>query len=205
LLGRHIRNRSKQAPGARELAGIDFQGGSGFRVGKRRFGGSDFGQAEIENFGAPALGHENILRLDIAVNDAFGVCRIQRVGDLDGQWQQLVEFHCPPINRMLERLSFQKLHGDEGAVVLLADVVNRANIRMIQGRSGLRFALKSGQRLPIPGNFCGKELERHEATQPRILGFVDDTHPATPEFFQDAIVRDRLAREWQRLRHSAPS
>jgi len=34
---------------------------------------------------------------------------------------------------MLQSLAFQVLHGDEGFVVLLADVINRADIRMVEG------------------------------------------------------------------------
>ena len=35
--------------------------------------------------------------------------------------------------------------------------------------------------------------------QPRVLGFVDDTHPSTAEFCDDAIVRDSLADHWSKI------
>ena len=37
------------------------------------------------------------------------------------------------------------------------------------------------------------ELEGNEAVQPRVLCFVDHTHPAAAQFFDDAIMRDGLA------------
>ena len=40
-------------------------------------------QSEIENFGVPALGDENIRRLDIAVNDAALVGGLERVGHFE--------------------------------------------------------------------------------------------------------------------------
>ena len=38
------------------------------------------------------LGHEDVGRLDVAMDDAFGVSRVQRVGDLDGQSQKQANF-----------------------------------------------------------------------------------------------------------------
>ena len=40
-------------------------------------------QAKVENLGVTTSGEKNIRRLDIAVNDAFAVRGIQRVGELD--------------------------------------------------------------------------------------------------------------------------
>ena len=39
--------------------------------------------------------------------------------------------------------------------------------------------------------------------QARIFGLVDHTHPATTDFFENAIVGDGLADECAGLRHSA--
>ena len=50
----------------------------------------DFGQSEVENLGMPALGDEDVRGLDVAMNDAFGVRGIQRVGNLDGQVESSV-------------------------------------------------------------------------------------------------------------------
>ena len=43
--------------------------------------------------------------------------------------------------------------------VLLADFVDRADVGMVQGRSGLRFALETCQRLRVLGYFIGQELQ----------------------------------------------
>jgi hypothetical protein len=73
----------------------------------------------------------------------------------------------------------QKLHGNECLSVLLAYVVNRTNIWMIQCGCGLCFALKTGECLRVAGNFLRQKLERDGAMQPRVLCLVDHTHPAT--------------------------
>ena len=56
---------------------------------------------------------------------------------------------------MLQRYAIQKLHRDEGVPVLLANVMDGADIRMIQGRRSLRLALKTGKRLRIAGHVIG--------------------------------------------------
>ena len=57
-------------------------------------------------------------------------------------------------------------------------------------------AAKSFQSLRIVGNMVGEEFEGYEATKIDILGLVDDSHPATAEFLDDAVMRDRLADHW---------
>jgi hypothetical protein len=60
-----------------------------------RFGGIErpirllrhLGESEVENLGRATLGDENICRLDVAVHDAFGMRRIQGVGDIDPNGQ----------------------------------------------------------------------------------------------------------------------
>ena len=106
---------------------------------------------------------------------------------------RIIDLQRPAGNAMLQRHAVQKLHGDEGLAVLLADVVNGADVGMIQRGRGLRFALKAGQRLRIAGNVFGQELQGDEAVQPRVLGLVNHAHPAAAQLLDDAVVRDGLA------------
>ena len=93
---------------------------------------------------------------------------------------------------MLQRLAVEILHGDEPLAIAFVDFVDGADVRMIQRRSGLRFALETRQRLRIFGHFVGKKFQRDEAVQLGVLGFVDDAHTAAAQFFDDAVVRDDL-------------
>ena len=54
---------------------------------------------------------------------------------------------------LLQGGSVQELHDDEGAAVLLADVMNRADVRVIQSGSGARFAPETVQGFRVAGEF----------------------------------------------------
>jgi hypothetical protein len=42
-------------------------------------------QSKVQNPSVPVLGYKNVRRLDVAVNNALGMRRIQSVGDFDGE------------------------------------------------------------------------------------------------------------------------
>ena len=153
---------------------------------------TDFGQPEVENLSVPAAGDEQIGRLDIAVNDPGGVRRFQRVGDLDRERQEPIDLERAPGDPMLQRHPVEELHDEERAAALLADVVDGADVGVVQRRGGPCLAAESGQRLGITSKVGRQELQRDEALQARILGLVHDTHAAAAELLDDAVVRERL-------------
>ena len=137
----------------------------------------DFGEAEIEQLGLAALGDENIRGLDIAVNDAFGVRGFERVGDLDAEIEKLLGLERAAFDAMLERFAFEQLHGDERLAIVLANFVNRADVRMIQAGGGARFALESLEGLLILGHCLRQKFQRHQPPQFRVFG-LDRPHPS---------------------------
>ena len=146
------------------------------------------GQAEIENLGVPALGDEDIRGLDVAVNNAAGVRRIEGVGDLDAQRQNRFQLHRAIADQVLECDAVEELHDEERAIALLANVVNRTDVGMIQRRRGLGFAPKALEGLAVLRQIFGKKLEGDEAAETRVLRFVDHTHPAATELFDDPVM-----------------
>src|ERR1700683_873368 len=94
---------------------------------------------------------------------------------------------------MVSRAALQILHGNERRGFLFADIVDGANIGMVQSGSGLGFALEPGQRLRVAGKFVGQKLKGNETLQPRVFRFVNHAHPATTELFNNAVMGDGLA------------
>ena len=56
----------------------------------------EFRQSEIQNLGGAAFGHKNVPRLDVAVHDSFFVCRIQRVRQLDADFDRAGDGQASP-------------------------------------------------------------------------------------------------------------
>ena len=98
-----------------------------------------------------------------------------------------------PGDHVLQGHALEILHGDKRLAVLLANVVNGADVGMVQRRSRLRLALKAAERLGIPGHFIGQKLERDKAVQARVFGFVNHTHPAAAQLVDNAVMRNGLA------------
>ena len=89
LLRRHIRDRPDRGPWAGQVLhthGCGFCNHSGYLC--LACHGRKLGEPEVENLGAPALGDEDVRRLDVAVHDAFGMRCIECVGYLDCQTEQ---------------------------------------------------------------------------------------------------------------------
>ncbi len=115
---------------------------------------SDFRQPKIQNLGVSALGHEDVRRLDVAVNDALGVRGVERVGNLDGQRQNSVSSGRPAI-RCFSVTPSRNSMAMKALPILLTDVVDRADVGMIQGGSGRASRRKRSKSLRILGNIFG--------------------------------------------------
>ena len=68
-------------------------------------------------------GQEDVARLDVAVNDAVAVRRVQRVGNLDTDVDDLMDLQGPTVEPIAQRRALDELHDDERMAVHLADVV----------------------------------------------------------------------------------
>ncbi len=94
---------------------------------------------------------------------------------------------------MLERLAIQKLHGDEVLPLVLINLINRADVGMIERGGGSGLALEALERLRVFSQLFRQELEGNGPAEFQILGLVDDAHAPAPELFQNPEVRNGLA------------
>jgi hypothetical protein len=87
-----------------------------------------------------------------------GVGSVQRVGNLDAQKQNQLDFYRTPRNTMLQSQPVKILHGDERFAVLVFNFVERADVRMIQCRGSLGFALEAAENLKVLRDIGWQEL-----------------------------------------------
>ncbi len=98
---------------------------------------------------------------------------------------------------MFQSYPVKKFHGNESLAIFLANVVNSADIGMIQRGSGLGLALKTSQGLRVTGDLVRQEFQGHKTVQPGVFGLVNDAHAAATELLDNAVVRDGLADHWR--------
>src|ERR1700691_520120 len=96
-----------------------------------------------------AVADKNIRRFDVAMNDAPCVGRVERVGDLNGQWEQNIYFQRTAGDAMFQSQAINELHGDEGRLPRPPDLVNRADIWMVESGGRASFAAKPFQGLRV--------------------------------------------------------
>ncbi len=66
------------------------------------------------------------------MNDALGVRGIERIGDLNGQIEKGVGFESLPLDSLPECVALQQFHHDVGSTILLANLMNRPDVGMVQ-------------------------------------------------------------------------
>ena len=192
LLRRHVRHRAQRRARARELVRLHRSGRLG--VPRRRGAGVlDLREAEVEDLGLPARDDEDVGRLQVAVHDPLRVRRLQRVRDLDPEVQQRPEVERPPPDPVREGFPLEQLHGDEVLPLVVVDLVDRADSRVIEGGGSAGLALEALERGRVLGHFRGQELERDVPAELRVLGLIDDAHAPAAELGGDPVVGDGLA------------
>src|SRR5215467_11194402 len=102
---------------------------------------------------------------------------------------------------MFQSHPFQKFHDDERMTIVLPDLMDRADVGMVQRRGGSRLASRSFERLRVMSNSVGQEFQRNETPKLGVLGFIDDTHSTAAQLLNDAVVRDGLTDQLGRCGH----
>src|SRR5262245_8102943 len=128
---------------------------------------------------------------------------IERVGELYAVAEYVGRRQRPLQQPFLERLAFEILHHQEtdrrwrsagrGRIGRFPDVVQVADVRMIQRRDRLRLALEAGAAVGVRGERLAQDLDRHDPIEARVAGLVDVAHPAAAERRQDLVWTETRA------------
>ena len=202
LLGGHVQDRAQRRARAGQPMRFHRHGCGSFCSGAGRVHCGDFRKAEVQHLSVTARGDKNICGLDVAMNDATRVGNIERIGDLDREFQQEIGLQRTAGDTVLERRTFEELHHYEGVLTLLRDLVNSPNVRMVQRGSCASFPPKTFKGLWVVGDVVREEFQ---AENGRALGLplCTDAHSTAAEFFEDAIVRNGATQQGRGVIHCA--
>src|SRR5713101_2203217 len=117
--------------------------------------------------------------------------RLQRISNLNRKVYEVISLQRLARDALTKRLAFEQLHREEGPRFLFANVVNDADIGVIQSRGGACLPLKPLQCRAIFGVIVREKLESHVAAQARVFSLVNHSHATRPELFENAVVGDR--------------
>jgi hypothetical protein len=97
------------------------------------------------------------------------------------------------VDQSTQRAALDVLHDDVGEPLGLADLIDRANTRMIQrrGGAGLLEQAPAGRRVGL--QVFARNLHRDGALDLGVPGAVDDAHPARAELSVNAVVAEPVA------------
>src|SRR5208282_3171617 len=114
--------------------------------------------------------------LNVAMNDALRVRGVERIGNFYAQRKQCVQLHGAIADDVFQGRAVKILHDDVGLAVLLANVVNGADVWMVEGGRSPGLAAETLERLAVSGYIFRDEFEGDEAVEATVFGFVYDSH-----------------------------
>ena len=122
------------------------------------------------------------------MHDALLVRRRQAAGDLHRVIESLSNRKSGAGHPFAKVPTLQKLRDDERRAVVLAEVGDRENARVIQGRGGTRLLLEAAQPVGIIGEGLRQDLLlRDFPVQPNVASPVDLAHTARADRRDDLV------------------
>ena len=165
LLGRHVGERAHDVARQRQ------------RVLAGEVGDAEVGQLRRRAARGRAVGHDHVLRLDVAVDDAALVGVVERVGEREADAQHVAVRQLAGRLELGERAALHQLGDEVAAAVLLARVEQRDDRVVVEPRDGAGLALRALGRGPAGRD----DLDRHGAAEALVAGGVDRAEAAGAE------------------------
>jgi hypothetical protein len=176
LLGRDVVERAHELPGLGQALLAD-----------------SLGEAEVGEEGVVTPADEDVLRLDVAVDQAGLVRRIERLGDRCEDPDRPAGIQLPRHDHVLQVRPSDQPHGDEHALVAVAGLVDGDDVRVVDVRLELPLAPKALAEQDVVAQVRREHLERHRPVERDLLRLVYDAHPALAEDPGDPVPGESRA------------
>src|SRR6266571_1495636 len=102
---------------------------------------------------------------------------------------------------MLQGSAFQKFHREERMAVGFVNIINGADVGMVERGSRARASRLNRSSPAVARELVGQKLQRDESAKLDVFGLIHHAHSAAADFFQNAIVGRSFR---QSLRVSGP-
>jgi len=128
------------------------------------------------------------------VDHAGAVRGGERIGNLNRNLHPLCQRQCASIKARGKRLAFQILQHEEVDALVMADIMKRADVRVIQRRDCARFSVEAFAELRIRGECLRQNLDGDRPIQTGVPRPVDLAHSARAQGSLDFIRAETSAR-----------
>jgi hypothetical protein len=149
--------------------------------------------AEVEDLGLAAPRQVDVARLDVAVHDPRLMGFRQRIRHVNADIENGLQRERPGIDEVLEALALEKLHNEVGQAVVLADIMDRTDRGMVEGRGRLRLSFEAGKTFGVAGEISWEDFDGHLTVEARIPGTINLTHPAGSDGTHNLIGSELFA------------
>ena len=180
LLGRHVGGAAGDALDARDVG-----------IGNQR-------DAEVDDAHVAVLREHDVGGLDVAMDHAARVRVVQRLGALEHDFDGIVDAQ-QVVGAAVGGQRARAVHvlGDDVAVaVLLAGVVDRQDVRVLQHADQVRFRqehlARDARAFLVAAGVHVVDLDRDVASVVRVVREIDDPGAAASDFLDDRVLADPL-------------
>jgi hypothetical protein len=189
LLRRHVGERADRGAFAGQHRRRGGRQGDGVLTSHPRRG---LGDAEVEQLRTPCR-EKDVRGFDVAMNDPGAVGGGERVGQRNRGVEQDGHLQRALPQTLFERIALEELHDDERLLLRgFADVINRADVGMVQRGDRPGFALKTLACQVGAGEPRRQHLDGDLAVEAGVAGAVDLAHPTFAKLGKDLVWTDRL-------------
>ncbi len=159
-----------------------------------------FGNAEVGDLHPPLLVEQNVLGLDVAVDDAFVVRKLERLADLRDDGQRLLGRKPAGALDLPQIAAVHEFHYEVVQGARLAEVMHRDDVRMVQARQGAGFAVEPLGKARVARGGGRQDLQRHQPVQIWLARLIDGAHAALADELKDFELGKQLGevRDWRR-------
>ncbi len=142
------------------------------------------GDPEVQDMDAALPVEQDVLRLEVAMDDAQPVGFFQSIGGLPGDGESfLCRDRASPPDERFEVFAGHIFHGDVVSALVLIDIVHPANVLVGNFSGELQFVLETGDNFDIARDFGAEELQGDLFIDLCVDDSIDRAHAAAAEFF----------------------